>query len=504
VRIELLQGPGAWCAGAVAYSGAINIITALPDKSGATAGISVGAYDFQNAEITTALRKNRWQATASAGKNKSTGHTTNTDFDIGNVYAQARYAAGKRGTFDGQFGYQQKNYGANSFYTPAYPNQFDHTETWLGSLRYHLEQKRWGLAATAYFREHYDRYELVRSNPPYNYHRTDVSGALVQLNYVSSIGTTTAGVNYRYEHIFSNKLGEPMSEPVAVKGERDNNALYTHEKTREHITGFLQHTLRLRKFHATLGVMGAGNNDYGFHGYAGFNLSYEPLQAWQFTAALNNSYRLPTFTDLYYTSPAQQGNPDLQPEQALNGELTARFRQGYWRASATGFYRYGYRMIDWVRHPGELKWYAQNLTDVHYYGTNFLVEYVPHGKFLKKAALSYNYLYMQPKASEMESNYAVDYLKHRLTCILQHGIWSHLAAAWQLTYATRAGSYLNYAAQTEMNYKPYWLCDLKIYWETRQYAVFAEATNLFNVAYSDIANVPQPGRWVKVGIQVKI
>ncbi len=503
-RIEVLQGPGAWTAGAVAYSGAINIITALPEKNTIKADFAAGAYGYFDGGIAGGISTEPFQATLSANHSQSIGYTDNTDFRVDNVALQARYHTKQNGAIDGQFGYQQKNYGANSFYTPAYPKQFEHTETWLGSLRYSFDRQVWGFIVTTSFREHFDRYELTRDKPPYNYHRTDVAGALLQVYYTSRFGTSTAGINYRYEHIFSNKLGEPLSQPIAVHGEEDTVAFYTCAKTRQHATGFLQHTFRINKFSATLGLMGAGNSDYGFQGYAGANLSYDFTYEWQLTASGSNSYRLPTFTDLYYTSPSQQGNPGLLPEEAVTGELAARYRNDAWRGMVSGFYRYGVRMIDWVRRPGNTKWYAENLTNVHYCGANIVAEYTPQKQFLKKAAINYGYLYMQPTESGVESNYAVDYLQHKLSATLQHGIWRYLSAAWQLTFASRAGTYMAYPSQTETGYKPYWLCDLKIYWDAKYYNIFVEATNLFNVDYSDIANVPQPGIWLKAGIAVQI
>jgi iron complex outermembrane receptor protein len=508
-RIEVLQGPGAWSSGAAAYCGAINIITEVQDSSGAAIGLAQGAHRYQSYDLAGHLAAKGFRATASAHKSQSAGFTENTDFDLENLYLQLRYASRHSGTWHGQFGYQHKSYGANSFYTASYPNQFDHTETFLSSLRYHLEKKHWSGALTLYHRQHYDRFELFRHNAPawytgHNYHRTDLAGALAQLHHASKAGTTTAGFNYRFEHIFSNKLGEPLHQPFRVKGERAANALYLYEKTRMHLSGFLQHTFHRRWFHATAGLMAAGNSDFGFRLYAGGNLSFDLHPHWQLKTALSNSYRLPTFTDLYYTSVTQQGNPGLQPEEALNTELSLLYRRTHWRATLGGFYRYGYRTIDWIRRPNETVWQAQNLTHVTAAGANLLVEYIPEASFLQRAALSYAYVHVASATEEWASAYATDQLRHRLSGTLQHRIWQQLAASWQLSYQQRAGAYLDLGTNTEKPFRAFWLCDLKIYWETPHYNLFAEATNLFNTQYFDFGNIPQPGRWIKLGVNIKI
>ncbi|MFC2642007.1 MAG: TonB-dependent receptor domain-containing protein, partial [Propionibacterium acidifaciens] len=45
------------------------------------------------------------------------------------------------------------------------------------------------------------------------------------------------------------------------------------------------------------------------------DLSYRPAEGWQLFASWNKSLRLPTFTDLYYKSPTQEGNLGLQAEE---------------------------------------------------------------------------------------------------------------------------------------------------------------------------------------------
>lgn len=513
-RVEVLQGPGAWTMGAVTYSGAINIITRLSSQTGASAGLIQGMHRYQSYNAAGSFAAKGLCAAASASKSKSDGYASNTDFDIDNVYAQLRYATEKSGVVSGQVGYQNKDFGASSFYSPKYPYQHEHTRTFLSSLRYSLEKGGWGASATLYHRQHYDRYELYHINPAtwytgHNYHRTDMAGALVQVTRAGKLGVSTAGVSCRYEHIYSNTLGEPMQQPLAVQGEGGENAFYTKEKQREHFSTSLQHSFRVQQLQVTLGVMGAGNNDFGFRAYAGGNVSYDLTPAWQVSAAAGNDYRLPTFTDLYYNVGDQRGNPNLKPEEAITGELALRYRYLSWHASASGFYRYGYNIINWQRNPDDNFWYSQNITNVATSGVHLRAEYAPQKLLLKKAAIGYTYLYATPSDQRETASYVVEQLSHHLTATLQHGIRGKLAASWQLQRQQRAGRYQPFDASTgeytaETDFKPFWLCNVKIYWEEERYSIFAEATNLLNNTYLDFGNIPQPGRWVKAGITVKI
>ena len=58
--------------------------------------------------------------------------------------------------------------------------------------------------------------------------------------------------------------------------------------------------------------------------------------------------RLPTFTDLYYSSPAQINNLDLIPEKAVTYRIEADYVKGRWNASLRTYYRAGRDIIDWV------------------------------------------------------------------------------------------------------------------------------------------------------------
>jgi iron complex outermembrane receptor protein len=76
--------------------------------------------------------------------------------------------------------------------------------------------------------------------------------------------------------------------------------------------------------------------------------------------------RVPTYTELYYSDPANQGNPDLLPEFAFNfegGINNFLYKKSYLNINL--YQRYGNNIISWVRENPEQKWIAQNLTKVN-------------------------------------------------------------------------------------------------------------------------------------------
>ena len=229
-RVEVLQGPGAWSEGSVAYSGAINIVTKDPSfKGNASSGLSGegslsgGSYGYFRGEAGIGFNTGKgssrgWSVSGIAGGDysRSDGYTTNTDFNILNIYSSVTLKSGSEHSVKFQAGYQDKAFGANSFYTIAYPEQFEKTRLFLSSAQYLFESKSWQISASAYQRRHFDRFELFRYESPswykgHNYHMNDIAGVSAKVAHRwGAAGTSVIGADFRYEHIYSTVLGDPL------------------------------------------------------------------------------------------------------------------------------------------------------------------------------------------------------------------------------------------------------------------------------------------------------
>ncbi len=514
-RIEILQGPGSRTMGPNAFSGAINIVTGSSEKSSAQASVSGGSYGYfaPSAGATFAKVKplSALQIFGAASYSRSDGYIDNTDFCQSSYFAQARYTGNRFGSINAQAGYQQKAYGANGFYSLTYPNQFDATRTLLTSVDY---QKSFGMVElhlTSYFRRHYDKFELFRSNPPawytgHNYHRTDVSGSSAHVSLHSILGTTHVGYELRNESIYSNVLGDPMSEPIQVKGEADST-YYTHSKSRFGVNWFVEQAYFHKKFSASIGAQGSYSNDFGH--YTCFNADFTlPItQRLQLSASVGQTLRLPTFTDLYYRSATHLSNPYLKPEQATTYELGVKYLHSVFRAQTSVFYRQGKNIIDWVRTSDTSRWQSQNHISLNTLGVDFSASYTPQNsvqRFVKSLQLSYAYLHMDKDSRGMYNSNALDYLRHKLTLTGIHPLPLNLGFSWSVIHEQRAGQYSDFTSKEMQDFTPVTLVDAKLSWGYRWVTLYVEASNLFNVQYFDYANLLQPGKWIKSGIKVKV
>ena len=127
-----------------------------------------------------------WYTLASINHAQSDGYMRNTDFTNDNVYLQT---AGQLniGTLLISAGYNSKAFGAQNFYTSAYPDQFEATRTLFGSAKL-TGGKTWQYTALAYWRQHNDRFELFREGDGY-YQEQNGFWVNPESDTISQVGT---------------------------------------------------------------------------------------------------------------------------------------------------------------------------------------------------------------------------------------------------------------------------------------------------------------------------
>ncbi len=89
-------------------------------------------------------------------------------------------------------------------------------------------------------------------------------------------------------------------------------------------------------------------------------------------------FRIPTYTDLYYSDPTTIGNPNLKPESAWSGDGGADWApSSRFSLSATGFYSREHDTIDYVRSSPTSQWQAVNLNGLHFQGVETFATWMP-------------------------------------------------------------------------------------------------------------------------------
>lgn len=513
-RIELLMGPAARIFGPNAFNGVVNLIMKDPAENSVSARLCAGSYHYNSEGLSFSLKGRSLSDYFSVSRTASDGYLDNTDFKNLSIFNRAVLSAGSK-KYELQTGYASKAFGANSFYSSKFPNQFEETRTIFASLRAEVAD---GIAPVFYWRRHYDRFELFRDKAPswyagHNYHRTDVIGS--DMNYVIGKGryfTTSAGYNFRYEGIVSNRLGEKLEQEKPVSGA--DGVYYNFGASRMNAGILAEESFSGGKWNVTGGALlnfFSGTNGNDITVYPGLDAGYSLSNSAKLYASVNRTLRQPSFTDLYYSDAVSVGNPDLHPEKAWAFETGVKYYRGCFSARVAIFERLGKDMIDWVRPGDEEKWHVMNFTEVNISGFEVSGQYDFErngSRFLKSIRAGYAWLHADKSSSGYQSKYLLDILRNKADIVISHSIGRKITACWSASWQDRAGGFIRYSGgipeTSESPYPDVFLLDGKIIYTYRSLQLFVEALNMADVKYYDVSNVEQPGRWLRAGIVVDI
>lgn len=510
-RIEILQGSAARVLGPNAFSGAINIVTENYSKNSFNAELTFGSFSTFGQSVSGNIGNDKIHTFASISHKNSEGYISNTDYDFLNAFSQTSLKTNTTGKFDLQLAAQLKDFGANGFYSIKYPDQREANKTFFSALDWSLNKGNFSYNAQASWKRHYDRYEFIHSNPNgYKYHLTDVAGAKLSSSYKSKFGKTTLGINVRNEHIFSTSMGLPMSSPDSMSVPFEDNVFYKLSYNRTIYSGMIDHSVNIGRWYISAGCATSYSEDFKSTTYGGVDLGYSISDQVTLYTSVNSASRLPTFTDLFFSNAAQQGNPFLKAEQSKTIEFGTKVNQLNWNLTAGAFYRKGVDVIDWVKMDSTSKYVSMNLSSINALGGDLTFDYRFSNFVVKRAVFTYSYLTLDKEAVGFDSKYALDYLKHKITLSIEHSVFKKLSATWKLGYFDRYG---NYDAQTSSVkgspvlmtvYAPYTNLDCRVLWTDKIFDLFADVNNILDSKYADYGGLTQPGVNFNVGVRLKL
>jgi iron complex outermembrane receptor protein len=464
-RIEVLRGAGSTLYGSDAVGGVINIITAPQEATEFRLRTALGNFGVnQERGVLSTLYKGISEQLVFS-RDFSSGFRTDRDYRNLSL-ASATYFDTPLGHSNVTLGYADKPFGADQFYG-NYPSWED-TKTWFAGLEQDLGKRT---QVDLAFRRHSDLFVLYRDRPEIyaNHHEDETwQASLRRTEPLFSNGNLHYGFEGFHDSIVSNNLGTHARSRGAVYAEADFRAL--------------------RRFSLTIGAREEV--------YRRFSGQFSPSVAggvwlspqWKLRASASRGFRIPTYTDLYYSDPANIGNPHLLPESAWNYEGGVDWNHSRkLKGSVTVFHRRETNGIDYIRATSADRWQPVNFTRLQFAGVE--TSLTVHPAAAQQIDVAYTGLYgTQGALMGLQSKYVFNYPS-------ASAMVSWRAGFGNLLFRTRLGV-LNRRARD-----PYALWDVYAGWNASRVRPFVQFTNISNTQYQEIAGIAMPGRAIVGGVE---
>ncbi|MBN2012005.1 TonB-dependent receptor [candidate division KSB1 bacterium] len=475
-RIEVLKGPASRLYGPNAFGGVINVITKINANSRINAELSGGQHSLFGGNVNLSAPLGSVQNFVSVSREKSEGFRPGADFNIDNLFIKSSYTTPSLQASIAA-GYTDKQFGAYKFYSDAYPDEWEQTTTRYANATLNTHRGAFNFSLKTYWRQHDDDFILDRFRPDWyrNMHTTYISGIEGQLQYVSQLGVTSTGFDIGNESIESSSLGDHSRQRRGVFVEQ------------------LMSPVQFLNIVAGMSVYRTFSKKTELN--PGLDISLQLPASIYWFASASRSYREPSYTELYYVSPANLGNPNLNTEHAWTFETGIKRSKRWYEGYFSIFHSRADQLIDWVRESPADPWQVQNWGKINTNGLEAEITVFPSQlikqSLVSRIKLGYTFLNKNQLSHNLESKSVFNYLRHQTTLTIQHGLVFNINYGWTIRYDDRVGV------------QPHGIVDVRMSRKIGNVELWASISNLLNVTYNELGYVPAPGRWGKLGVQLR-
>ena len=470
-RIEILHGPGSALFGADAFGGTVNVITRR-NIDHPSLLVQGGSFGLASGRGAAGFERGSLHQTVGVSTERSSGFMY--DRDYASLIARGRTSVGDKSSIS--FAFLRKEFGANNFYGGNAPSREWTNQTLLSGDHQFDATAGWTLTARGSYRTHGDHFIFNQTSPALsdNRHRTHaVLGQVATSRHVRA-GSVTIGVESGGDWIRSTNLGDHDLNRVSAFGE-----------WRQEIGRRVQ-------------VDGALRVDR----YSQFGASWNPSAGigWWVTDAVRvrasaaRAFRVPTFTERYYSDPANLARAEVGPETAWAGEGGADLFLGNgWVIQGTLFGRADSDVIDWLRPTVADRWQTYNVRDVDTLGVEVGAQKTFAGGAFMLA--QFTGIDLDAAAVTQLSKYVLDYAPRSFTAAGLLPLPGAFSVAPRIEYRRRS---------RPAGTSDYVLLDMRLSKRVSRFGdVFVEGSNLFDREYQEITGVRMPGATVAVGLALR-
>jgi vitamin B12 transporter len=475
-RIEIIKGPAARVFGQNAFTGAINIVTKNKLDNNASINVEAGSFSQLNYSLTVGKETENTSIIAHIGALTSDGYRENSDYSNYNYFVKGIFNK-KKQPIEMIATFFDKKFGAQNFYTPSSWgfNEYEETQSSLFGVSTTFNTEKFKITPRVYWKRGQDIFLLKRDDPSFyrNLHITNKVGVEANASYTSNFGITGFGIDISRVFISSNNLGN---------------------RNRTMANLFLEHRFKLAdgKLDITPGVAVTYFSDFKFHAFPGLDIGYQLSDNLKAYGNLGVTYRVPTYTDLYYNDSSTSGNPNLNPEEAFAQEIGLKYNSDRFTTSVAIFNRKATNLIDYVKSDATAtKFVATNFAEVNTKGFELNADYrFKINEFTQTLSFGYNFLKDDILDQNKElSRYSLNTLKHQFITRFTSKLFKNV----------RQNIIYKHAERTVGTSYNVW--DASVIVDLHKFSVTLTANNIFDADYIESGFVPMPPSNILLGLR---
>ena len=489
-RIEITKGSAGRIYGQNAFTGAVNIITKKNIKNNLSVELAGGSFDQKRGSLTVQRKLENSNILFNYNRKESEGYRYNTDFNNDELFIKSNFKI-KDQKVSAIGAFNERKFGANGFYaSPEAIDQYEETQASIIGLTTTFKKDDLIIKPKLYWKRNQDMYVYLRQDPSVyrNLHISNKVGIEVNASTSNFIGNLGLGIDLSKVSLTSNNLGNRNRTMLNMFIEQQIK--FQNEKIDLTpgiaITYFSDVSTRLNY---------QSNFFNNLFFYPGMDLGYRFKKNLKLYSNVGYTYRIPTYTDLFYSSPTTLGNENLKLEKALTKEIGLKYLKSNFNLSMSLYQRDASDIIDYVRNNEAEPWQANNIREITTNGFELNMSYKFYLGAFRPQSINIGYSNINDDLLETDftfSRYALNSLKNQITATYMFQIRDFISST------------LTFKNSERLNNDSYTVVDFRTSYIYDRFTISFILNNITDTEYSETNLVPMPGFNSLVGIKYSI
>ena len=478
-KIEIIKGSASRIYGQNAFTGAVNIITKKEIKNDLSIELSNGSFDQKRGSFTIQKELKNSGILFNYSRKESEGYRYNTDYENDEFFIKSNFNI-KDQKISAIGAFNERKFGANGFYaSPDAIDQYEETQANLIGFSTTYKKNDLILKPKLYWKRNQDMYVYLRQDPSVyrNLHISNKVGAELNASTSNSLGNLGLGFDLSRVSLKSNNLGERKRTMLNMFVEQQ--VMLNNDKI-DFTPG-----LAITYFSDVSTKLNYQNNFFNnLFFYPGVDLGYRLNNKLKLYTNIGFTYRIPTYTDLFYSSPTTLGNENLKLEKALTKEIGLKYLKDDFNFNFSLYQRDASDIIDYVRNNEAEPWQASNIREINTSGFELNIGYKFYLGSFRMQTINIGYSNIDDELLETDfafSRYALNSLKNQITGTYTFEINEKI-------YSTVA--YKNAERSDEEKYT---VIDFRTSYRLNKFTLSVILNNILDSEYSETNLVPMPG-----------